>query len=579
MPFGEGQGDNYQQIRSPFNLRGIDIMHPVDQLETGKYPYLRNVRAYVDGEIVTRPGITNIKDLSGTLIGGEKINSIYHFVDSDSTDYCYIVGTTGGRVYRVSSGGVVTLIKNGLSGNRLSYMALRPDRSPEAYLYAADEESFFKIRFDGTVSNAGIETIPEPPSAMQEAPDVLLVDDFLSANPESDNDQGNYWNKSVYASTLTQAYRTNTTINKILFDSGGAGGTGYCSIVPTTFDSSIGFHQRLQIGSGGSAEFVVVEQITNDIHPTTIESVVYESGVVGRFTAVLTENSTSLVPNCLLDIDSEVVRVEEVIQGPDNKFAFKGTSTGTIMPGDAVVGFKSFRCKCVNNHLPAEPIVCKSFQSILTGGPATGFWGNIRHNTDRDWSTVNGKPVEDNDEVTIGIYLSDPSLIKEFRIWAIVEPTVTTTYAATDADKNYYSLSFRPDDLTQFITFESDNTQLSTTFGRIQRQQYDNFNQAAVDKRRDTAYKDSLITAAGGRTGFFGRLLYKSIYPETAGKVGSSDTSQANSGKGQWYQLRFPIGLLKSQRVGTDASKTLKNIKSIMVNFFATDTVTVGLSS
>ena len=577
MPYGQGQGDNYQSIRVPFNLRGLDLVHPIDKLEQGYYPHIENLRGYVDGELQTRPGITLIKSLTSSLGVGETINSIYYFTDDANDDFCYIVGSTAGKIYRVDSVNAVTIIATGLSGARLTFVAMRPDRSPEAYLYVGDTQKFYKIKFDGTVQNAGIEQLPTTPITRAEAPNVLEVDDFLSANPETDLDRGNFWNKSVYASTLTQINRTNTTIAEILYDNDGS---GYACISPVLFDTSIAFHQRVKLGTGGTEEFVVIEQITNKIADTEIESIVYETGVTGKFTAVLVENSMDLVPNCLLEIDSELIRVEAVIQGPDNKFAFKAQSTGTLLAGDPVTGFQSFRAKCAFTHSPGEAINCKAFESIITGGPTTtGFWGNIRHNAARDWSIVGGKPVQDNDEITIGIYLSDPSLLKEMRVWAIVEPSVTTTYNADDADKNYYSVSFRPDDLIQYATDESMNTQLSTTFGRIQRQQYDEFNQAIVDQQRDIAYKQSLVTAAGGKRGLFGRLLQKSLFPATPAKVGANDTAQANSGMGQWYQIRFPVGLLKSQRVGGDSSVNLKNIKSIMVNFFVADEMTVAISS
>lgn len=575
MPYGQGQGDNYQSIRMPFNLRGIDLVHPVDKLEPGYYPHIENLRGYVDGELQTRPGISLIKTL--TLAAEETINSIYYFTNDAEFEFCYIIGTTAGKIYRIDSLNNQTLLISGLSGERLTFAAMRPDRSPEAYLYVGDSQRFYKIKFDGTVQDAGIEDLPRTPTARPIEPNVLEVDDFLSANPETDLDRGNFWNKSVYASTLTQINRTNTTIAEILYDNDGS---GYACISPVLFDTSIAFHQRLKLGTGPTEEFVVVEQITNKIASTTLESIVYDSGVTGRFTAVLAENSTDLVPNCLLEICSELIRVEAVIQGPENKFAFKGTSTGTFLGGEAVVGFQSFRARCEFTHSPGETINCKAFQSIITGGPTTtGFWGNIRHNANRDWSIVGGKPVQDNDEVTIGIYLSDPSLLKEMRVWAIVEPSVTTTYAATDADKNYYSVSFRSDDLIQYATNESMNTQLSTTFGRIQRQQYDEFNQAIIDQQRDIAYKQSLVTAAGGKRSLFGKLLQKALFPATPAKIGANDTAQANSGMGQWYQVRFPIGLLKSQRVGGDASVNLKNIKSIMVNFFVADEMTVAISS
>ena len=256
-------------------MRGLDLVHPVDQLEQGYYPHLENVRGYVDGEMQTRPGISSIKAMAGSFGVGETINSIYYFTNDLEFDFCYIVGTTAGKIYRVDSLNDVTTLVSGLSGKRLTFVPMRPDRSPEAYLYVGNSEAFYKIKFDGTVQRAGIEVLPETPLVRPVQPNVLEVDDFLSANPEVDLDRGNFWNKSVYASTLTQINRTNTTIQWIKYD---ADGSGYACIVPIVFDDSIAFHQRIKVGTGVTGEFVVVEQLTNKIPDTTIESIVYVSG-------------------------------------------------------------------------------------------------------------------------------------------------------------------------------------------------------------------------------------------------------------------------------------------------------------
>ena len=570
MPFGQGQGDNYQLEHFDFHCRGIDVMHPADVLERGYYPLLKNVRAYVDGELRRRPGLTNLIT-SGSLFDAPDL--IHYFTSpTASGQSCYFIAAAD-RLYRMV-GGIVSQIFTGLSGTRPTVVDVRPERSPESYLYLADSNGFKKVKFDGTVQAGGIEEIPATPEVENQPPEVLAISDFLGATPESTPELGNPWNKSVYASSLTQVNRTNTTIAQILYDSGS---TGYCTIAPAAFDSSIQFHQRLSIGG----EYTIVEQITNAIPSTTVVGIRYDSGTSGPCTVVLANYSVELVPNSLIQIGSELVRVEAVIPGLDNNPAIKCRTTSTHAIGATVTGFKAFRCRLTTTKSSGAAIVCKAFQAQITGGPAGGYWGNIRHNTGnaapRDLSTINGRALEDDDEMTIGIWLDDPALLIEGRVWIDVDKNTTTSYVAEDAQRNAYIYPFTADDLQQFADSESANTQLGTTFGRIQRESLREFNAGTYALASDQAYKNDLIAATGNGRGVFSNLFKQALSPTPLGA--NDKLGQAGSGLGQWYQLRIPIGLLKQNRVGTDSSRTLKDCTGIMVNFKVSDTTNVAISS
>lgn len=565
-PFGQGIGNNYERVSLKALFRGMDLAHPPDRLAEGRYPKIKNLRSYVDGELRSRPGLTPLF----TLGGGESVNTIFRLNDPANTDYTFLVGG-GTKLYGGTvAGDFASSISSGFSGDPLSIVSARPDRSPANWAYIADSLKLAKVDSDNLVRTWGIPEVPAVPSFTATPAEVLNI-----TNANNLTQDGNTWNNSVNAGALSVGNRINTTITYIVYDSGS---TGYCGISPATMGTEIQPGARIRINSGGGTdEYIVVEQVFALIASTTIESISYDSGTTGLCWIQLTNPTAGLVPSCLLRLGgTENIRVLEVVLDKDNKAAIRCSTTLSFSAGATVAGLRSFRCSTTNNHAAAETLTASYIQSTITypGVAPTGV-GNIRLNAARDLSKFTSRPVTDDDEVVCSIYLSDPSKLVEGRVWFDIDPNTTSTYAADDLSRNYLFFPFRPEDLQSFASFDLTQTQVSATAQNIQRYQFDLFNTSLDSankelERRRQLYSDVAQNFPGG---IFGKakqdLLNRLGPPERSGITAADPTSpgpfQAGSGKEQWFTLRFKIGQLN--RVGQDTSRTLKDVTSIMVNF------------
>jgi hypothetical protein len=583
-PFGLGQGNEYQRVSRKFNFRGLDVAHPVDRLGDGRFPYIRNLRAYSDGELRSRPGLASIF----TLPTSPNINTLARLNDPSTSDYLILAATTAGGIYGGNAQAQFTsgAISTGHSGSRLTIAEMRPSRSPQPWLYVADSTKTAKLNQARVVRTWGIPEVPAVPTITATPPKVLSITEATSTTELAQT-----WNNSVNAGALSVANRTNTTITYIVYDSGT---TGYCAISPAAMGTDIQPGCRIRINSGGGTdEYVVVEQVFALIASTTIESISYDTGSTGLCWIQLATPTAGLVPNCILRLaGAENVRVLEVVIDKDNKAAIRCSTTATRAATNTVAGLRAFRCSTVSTHAAAETLTASYIQSTITyPGVAPAGVGNIRLNALRDLSKFTDRPVTDDDEVVVTLYLSDASQLVEGRVWFDIDPlTVPGTYAADDLSRNYLFYVFRPEDLQSFAFFDSTTTQVSATATNIQRAQFDLFNTSLtqanqeLEKRRKT-YTDALDQNKS-RTGLFAGSLRRILSQLSAGEGGGLSTAgpetpgpfQAGSGKEQWFTLRFKISQL--QRVGQDISRTLKDVTSVMVNFtMRKDAQVVRLSS
>jgi len=571
-PTGENQGSVFQRVSRKFLFRGIDVAHPPDKLAEGRYPFAKNLRAYVDGELRSRPGL----QLLFQLAGNPSVHSIYRLNDPSSGPgaHAYIVGAGTQLFAGDAQVDFSAPLAAGLSGDPLTIVAARPDRSPANWAYVANALSLLKVAQDRTCYSWGIPELPAPPTVEAAPPEVIEITQATSLSQD-----GNTWNASVNAGGLSTGSRISTTITHILFDSGT---NGYCGIAPASLGSELNEGTRVRVNSGGgSDETVVIEQVFALIANTTIESISYDTGTSGLCWVQLANPTAGLIPNCLLRLaGAENVRVLDVILDKDNKAAVRCSTTATRSAGDSVAGLRAFRAYCANNHVAGESLSGSYIQSTFTyPGVAPAGVGNIRLNAPRDLSKFASRQVTDEDEVVVTLYLSDASQLVEGRVWFDIDPNTTLAYAADDLSRNYLFFPFRQEDLQTFASFDLTQTQVSATAQNIQRYQFDLFNtslsaaNAELEKRRQF-YSELLVGFPGEGTPFQGikkRLLAR--FDDGTGTGGGLGTAgaeapgpfQAGSGKQQWFTLRFKIGQLN--RVGQDISRTLKDTTSVMVNF------------
>src|SRR5688572_18946301 len=150
-----------------FECSGVQLTRPVDALGEKKFAILRNVRAYIDGTIRQRLGLSQP---SPTLEA--PVHSIKRFYDSSTNTEDEIQGG-GTKLYM---GGVE--IDSGYSGDPLSFVPHRPANTPEAYVYIADSLKMRKLNKDRDVFNMGIAPPNSPLSATLATPAYEVLEDF-----------------------------------------------------------------------------------------------------------------------------------------------------------------------------------------------------------------------------------------------------------------------------------------------------------------------------------------------------------------------------------------------------------------
>lgn len=571
---GVGAGDQYSRQPQKFEFRGLDVNHPENLLDRGYLPLVRNLRSYMQGVLTTRPGLTSLS--SGHLSG----HSIFRLNDPSLADYNYFCGV--GTQVKFGKA-ALAVADSGYSGDPLTAIIARPTRSPSPQIYIANQLRLKKFGVSGTPQNWGIDLLNTPPEAKPDRAQMLLLTDCTSAgDPTVNPESGLVWNLTGTGSAPTSGTRVSTTISVIHYD---LGPVGYCNIVPaaitgTEFQPGM----RLRIDSGGASdETIQIEQVFPAIKTTTIQDIFYDSGTFGPATIILTTSSPGLVVNNLILIGgTEYARIEAVINGPANQPALRVTLAGTFAAGATVSGARNIRGYATLAHVAAQTLTARYYQFSM----AAAGTGALKHNVARDLSSFPTGPngvqsITNDDYISIGIYIDDISRLLEGRVWICVDPQVTGAYAATDYTRDYYYYPFRPNDL-QAQSLLGTVTQIQTSSDVIQKSFIDQFNtsntpMATTEKKyRDIrtgqlytkAEYDQFIRTLGGKA----LVLYQPVDVPTENTTGINPNPSMQSGNWQvgtgferWYQLRFRIGDLI--RVGTDKTRTLKDVTSIMVSF------------
>ncbi len=372
---------------------GIDLVHPLDRMPKGSFGYLFNVRVIEEGRIDGRPGytdyITGLPDIP---------NSIRRLNDPDgsvSTAHYTLVGGVGVGLY---AGQQVNYheIDSGYSGDPLSLIPFRPEGSPESFMYVFDRSKNSKVRGDFDVNGIGLAPPTQAPAIEYAAPADVDID-------TGQHILGWAATGASSAPTLTNRYSAAVTIGDIIYNTGTE---GWCCINPSSTDLSWAGERMKVILAGGFPEIIAIREIHNAIPFVRIAAIQYDSGSTGLCSIALTESPAGLARNSLIVIDSETVRVQEVVPAPTGTaYSIRCSCASTHVVGDGVSGLISWYTYTLATHAAAENIILDYIK--FTQAAAGVGAGTLTE--DVDLLIANGRQIDPaNDYLHISIFLQNP---------------------------------------------------------------------------------------------------------------------------------------------------------------------------
>ncbi len=533
---------NYKRQEFKFFSRGLDLTRPPDTLEEG-VPYSLNMRQYPTGAFQNRPGLVAINT---TPLPDLHVNSIVRLSNYFTDEFTRYVGA-GDELY--SNTGTVAAFASrasGFSGLPLQLSVVQPPQSPEPWVYVGDENKSGKGRVDGTFYDHGIAPPVVAAYAQPAATSYKVIDNFEAVGG---------WTNGGTAGAVSAVPRVATTIAQIVYDTGT---TGWATVAPTDLTSTLQ-PGMLLIVSGG--EVVLVEWVSEEVTTTTISSIQYDSGTTGDCTIQLSDPTNGLARDSLVLLDfgggsEEVVRVLSVTDGPGLLPSFRCTTINTHAAGNTVTGQRSFRAVFAGNHAIGETLDSNNLQSTVAVGV-----GYITLTAALDLSTVNSRPIADDDEIHISIKIDDLSRLTEGRIELDVDESIN------NFTQNYYYWAFRANDLTLATT--NDITTLAAQQRVIQRSQIDL-----------TTYSSIYSSALNDKLSMADPLFIPEYTPEsTEPATNPAPPTQTTLGASQWTELRIKVKDLLKFRVGSDTSRSLHDVAAIRIQLQVTDTVVMDVDA
>lgn len=512
---------DFQRSPQKFVTQGVDLAHPPDLLQPGRYPILKNVRQVQGGVLETRSGMVLQNQ---TPLDQPTIHSIRRLNDQDASPFWTRIVGAGTKVY--SGQGNLSQQDAGYSSDPLSLVQIRPDASPETWMYIADSLRMRKIRVDGLNYQIGI----QPPLS---APLVEIAQPLFKAVDELQVIGA--WAATAPATPIVLPFRVtlNTNIAAIIYDSGS---TGWCCIKPTNSASDFsyfGVGARYVCNGTDTATLEEVHQTVS----TTIGAIFYDSGSTGPCTIQPTTSVTGYQRNAMVQLGGgEYVRILSVTQGPDGITSFRCNALNTHAAGDAIGGFVSFRFYLPNTYSVGMGITAHGIQTqVPVTAPAASATGYISLNESSplDLTSVNGRPLGPDDYIHISLQSDNVANLSEGRLMLDVDANTTSTPNANDFTKNFYYLTFRANDFVPVA--------------------------------------QGTLTSVVARQ----RSIQRNIVDSTT--VQGPRSAQTSTGNGEWTELIFKVSDLT--RVGPDTSVSLSAVKALRISFTVSATTVFTVSS
>lgn len=501
----------------------------------GKFRFLQNIRIVTEGVLESRPKVFSYLTLSPTP--SQVPHTIKTIVDKVTGGINRIIGIDT-EIY-TGNGDPLLQKVSGFSNDPLSIVDFRPEESIEAYAYIADKLKMCKISVSNIVSDIGINVPTKALSFSIAKPNRKIIDNITAVNI------GDWNNLTGSAGVPTVESRINDTIDTILYDDGIA--PSFASVVTT-------IPPTLQTGTivilNGTDEALVEEIVPASLltGAANIENISYDVGTTGLCTIVLSVPDISIRRNSILFLNGiEYVRVIEVTRSINNLPSIRASTIGTFSIGNSVAGANSFRIYAMAAYAIGNTIFAEGLISSIS---ATGI-SSLTKTVNVDLTSADGKALKNSDYLHCSVKISNPSVLTEIQIQLDCD-------SVTPFD-NYFYYPITPNYFTTSATQETST--LSTIQQTIQREELVNKLLRLSDQE-----------ASGGFTSSYDLGLDPIDYLPSPTPVG-----QTGLGTGQWIELFIKLGDLK--RVGTDSSRTKKDIKAIRLSVNSTAAIDVGLDS
>lgn len=548
---------DFKRVIKKFNLRGLNLNAPVDMLGDEWMQRAENVAIQQDSSLQARTGIVQAHTTASGPV--HSLSRLNNKANSGLQAYARVAGG-GTKLYSDSNVHATIMVERatGFSGEQLFMSACRPSQSPEPWMYVLDAlTKKLKLRVDGTTQNWGIAPPTQAAKVAEGAPTYKVISDF-----EATTESAVAWTNGGTAGAITTPDRlaAGTLISQILYDrnlsTNSLNTSGWCSIAPAAFTSAIQRGMFLTTGVT-TVETFRVEDVFEQIASTTIGAIKYDSGSTGLATIQPTIPIVGIRRNMLLRLGAtENIRVLSVTTGGDGVQSFRAYLSTTRAAADAIDGFKSIRAYVGNTHNTTTTLTTKNFQTTVAAGS-----GNLTHVLARDLSNTGTRAILPTDELHFSLATSDYTKVDEIRFLFDLDDGSFT--------KNALYWSVRGNDLLGAI---AQTNSLLTAQQRI-------INRTAIEQYQSQYRPMNLIPNYHQRFGldepagleFVDSPSYLDFYQDTYST--STSPSQTTTGVSQYTEVCVPVG--KLLRIGSDDSKTLRDVVAIRVDMKVTASVDV----
>lgn len=169
-------------------VAGVDLRRDPEFLEPNVLARMTNVEWGGEGELISRPGLTELVDTGAGV--GVAAHSAARLDDPQSGDFIRVWGAGTGLYYTVGDSSTPTLLESGFSGLPMIMQPWRPNISGQTYLYIADGAKMRKVSFSGGISPLAL---TKPAAAVRTELATTLkipIDDFDDSTTWTANNGG-----------------------------------------------------------------------------------------------------------------------------------------------------------------------------------------------------------------------------------------------------------------------------------------------------------------------------------------------------------------------------------------------------